>query len=149
MSGVSKAQEEREKRLKLVEDHIGRHLAESERSGELQRAPSYGKPLDFGDGYEQTPAELRMPMKVLKDAGVMPPEVELMREIAALQAELDLCLTPETPETPEAPRMPRTPDAPAPEVAALSRTQVLRQRLADKRQALALRLEKLRASSTL
>jgi hypothetical protein len=23
--------------------------------------PSYGRPLDFGDGYDKTPAELRMP----------------------------------------------------------------------------------------
>ena len=28
-----------------------------------------------------------MPMKMLKDAGYAPPEVELMREIAALQAD--------------------------------------------------------------
>ena len=65
---------EREQRLKLLEDDIGRHLAESAKSGELARAPSFGKPLDFGDGYDETPAELRMAMKVLKDAGVVPAE---------------------------------------------------------------------------
>ncbi|RVU49622.1 DnaJ family domain-containing protein [Rubrivivax rivuli] len=78
--------EEREQRLRLLEDDIGRALADSQRSGELQAAPSYGKPLNFGDGYDETPAELRMPMKVLKDAGVVPPEVETMQRIAALEA---------------------------------------------------------------
>ncbi len=120
------AQEKKEQRLKLLEDDIGRHLAESEKSGELRAAPSFGKPLDFGDGYDETPAELRMPMKVLKDAGVVPPEVEVMREIAALQAELDAL------------------GAGAEGDAA----RALRQRLAEKRQALALRLEKLRLSGS-
>jgi len=121
------AQEKKEQRLKLLEDDIGRHLAESEKSGELRAAPSFGKPLDFGDGYDETPAELRMPMKVLKDAGVVPPEVEVMREIAALQAELDSL-------------GPGADDGAA---------RALRQRLAEKRQALALRLEKLRLSGSL
>jgi hypothetical protein len=79
-------QEEREQRLKLLEDDIGRALADSQRGDALQAAPSYGKPLNFGDGYDETPAELRMPMKVLKDAGVVPPEVETMQRIAALEA---------------------------------------------------------------
>jgi hypothetical protein len=125
--GISKAQQEREQRLKLVEDEIGRHLAESEKSGELRSAPSYGKPLDLGDGYDETPAELRMPMKVLKDAGVVPPEVEWMREIAALQAELD-ALGPQADE---------------------AAARALRRKIAERRQALALRLEKLRSTGAL
>ena len=83
------AQEKRENRLRLLEDDIGRKLSESQASGELQRAPSYGKPLNLGDGYDETPEELRMGMKILKDAGVVPPEVELMREIAALRQSLE------------------------------------------------------------
>lgn len=116
---------EREQRLKLLEDDIGRHLAESAKSGELARAPSFGKPLDFGDGYDETPAELRMAMKVLKDAGVVPAEVEAMQRIAALQAELDAL----------------APDAPA--------AGPLRRRIADLRIALGLRLEGLRRSGQL
>ncbi len=123
----SSAQDKKEQRLKLLEDDIGRHLAESEKSGELRAAPSFGKRLDFGDGYDETPAELRMPMKVLKDAGVVPPEVEVMREIAALQAELD-ALGPDADD---------------------SGARALRQRLSEKRQLLALRLEKLRVSGSL
>lgn len=114
--------EKREQRLRLQEDHIGRSLAESEQSGELRNAPSYGKPLDFGDGYDQTPEPLRMAFKALKDAGYVPPEVELMREIEALRLELEGLPEHHT-------------SAP-----------VLRQRLADKRQRLTLRLEGLRSS---
>jgi hypothetical protein len=82
---MSQSNEEakREQRLKLLEDNIGRHLAESEASGELKQAASYGKPLDFGDGYDETPADLRMGYKILKDAGVVPPEVEFMQRIEA------------------------------------------------------------------
>jgi len=118
------AEEKRENRLKLLEDHIGQSLRASEASGELKSAPSYGKPLNFGDGYDETPDELKMPFKMLKDSGYAPPEVELMREIAALQASLE-----------------GTADDDA------SRPQ--RQRLAELRQRLALRLEKLRISGSL
>jgi len=120
----SAAEEKREQRLALLEDHIGRALAESDRNGELRSAPSYGKPLHFADGYDETPAELRMGFKMLKDAGVLPPEVELMRQISALQAQLDAA--------------PAAADAAG-----------LRQRIAELRQALALRLERLRLSGSL
>lgn len=115
------AEEKREQRLRLLEDHIGRALAESEKSGELKTARSFGKPLDLGDGYEETPVELRMGYKILKDAGVLPPEVELMREIEALQVQLDAVVEGDA-------------------------ASALRQRIADKRLLLTLRLERLRAS---
>jgi hypothetical protein len=70
---------------KLLDDHIGEHLRRSEASGELRSAPSYGRPLQFNDGYDDTPAELRMAMKILHDAGVVPPEVELLHQLAALR----------------------------------------------------------------
>lgn len=119
------AEDKRANRLQLLEDHIGQALRESEASGELRSAPSYGKPLDFGDGYDETPDALKMPMKILKDAGDAPPEVELMREIAALQASLEG----------------RDDADPA--------VRAGRQRLSEMRQALALRLEKLRISGAL
>jgi Domain of unknown function (DUF1992) len=118
------AQEKREQRLKLLDDHIGQRLRESEQTGELQAAPSYCKPLSFGDGYDETPDELRMGMKILKDAGVVPPEVEAMREAAELEARMNAC-------TDEAEQ------------------RVLQQRLSEMRQAIALRLEGLARSRTL
>lgn len=119
-----RTEEERLDALRLQDDHIGQMLRESEASGELRAAPSFGKPLAFADGYDQTPPELRMGMKILKDAGVVPPEVELMQRIAALQAEADACTD---------------------EAAARG----LHQRVAELRQVLALRLEQLRISGTL
>ena len=124
MSTQSNAEDKREQRLKLLEDHIGRALTQSEQSGELRTARSWGKPLDLGDGYEQTPAELRMGYKVLRDAGVLPPEVELMQRIEA-QRQAVAAATDE--------------DRAAP----------LRQQLAELQQQLSLRLEKLRISGNL
>lgn len=118
------AEEKRLQRLQLQDDHIGQALRDSEASGELRSAPSFGKPLNLGDGYAQTPQELRMGMKILKDAGVLPPEVEMMQRIAALQAEADA----------------------APDEAS---TRALRQRVAEMRQHLALRLEQLRITGSL
>ena len=112
----SNAEEKRENRLRLLEDDIGRHLAESHATGELRHAPSFGKPLSFGDGYDETPDELRMGMKILKDAGVVPPEVEFMQQIEALRLSLE-----------------GAPDDEA--------SRAGRQRLAEMRQQLALRLE--------
>jgi hypothetical protein len=123
-SPIKPSAEKREQRLKLLDDHIGRALAESERNGELKSAPSYGRPLDLGDGYDATPDELKMPMKMLKDAGIVPPEVETMREIAALRDQL--AALPEGDER-----------------------QALQRRMAERQQALALRLEKLRSSGSL
>ena len=117
------AEDKRVQRLTLLDDEIGRRLAESEATGELRHAPSWGKPLAFGDGYDETPAELRMGMKILKDASVVPAEVEAMREIEALRLSLE-----------------GAPDDEA--------TRAKRQRLAEMQQALALRLEKLRRSGT-
>jgi uncharacterized small protein (DUF1192 family) len=122
--GKSSAEDKREQRLKLMEDHIAAHLRQAEAMGELKTAPSYGKPLDLGDGYDETPAELRMGMKILKDAGMVPPEVEAMREAAELEARIAAC-------TDEGAR------------------RVLQRQLADKRQAIALRLEGLARSGKL
>jgi hypothetical protein len=117
-------EEKREQRLKLLDDHIGQHLRGAETSGELKAAPSYGKPLNFGDGYDETPDALRMPMKMLKDSGFVPPEIDLMQRIAALQKSVDAC-------------------------ADEAEQRSLRQRISEMQQALALRLEKLRVSGSL
>lgn len=50
---MSTEQDKREQRLRLLDDHIGAHLRDSERSGERQAAPSCDKPLAFGDGSER------------------------------------------------------------------------------------------------
>ncbi|MBK9574582.1 MAG: DUF1992 domain-containing protein [Rhodoferax sp.] len=70
------------------DEHIAQSIRESELSGELRAAKDWGKPLDFGDGYAETPEELRMGYKILKDAGYLPPEVELMKRLAEARSQL-------------------------------------------------------------
>ena len=118
-------EEKREQRLRLLEDDIGRKLAESQATGELKSAPSYGKPLSFGDGYDDTPAELRMSMKVLKDAGVVPPELALMKQAATLRASADAAQAAGRPDE----------------------ARQLQKRASELQQAIALRLEHLRGGS--
>lgn len=69
---------------KLVEERIQEAMA----NGEFDNLPGRGKPLDF-DAYFATPEDLRMGYGVLKSANVLPEEVQLLKEIATLQTELD------------------------------------------------------------
>jgi len=110
--------------MATFDEQIAQSLRDSERSGELQSAASWGKPLDLDDGYAQTPEALRMAFKALKEAGFVPPEVETMKQIAALRELIAA-----------------DPSAPA--------ADALRQRLSELQQHLALRLEKLRTSGSL
>ena len=73
--------------MRILEERIGEWIAAAERSGELRRAPSWGRPLP-PDGYFETPAELRLGYKVLRNADVLPPEVELLRERGELRERL-------------------------------------------------------------
>jgi hypothetical protein len=110
--------------MATLDDHIAQSLRESQRSGELQSAANWGKPLDLADGYAQTPEALRMGFKALKDAGFVPPEVETMKRIAALREVIA-----------------SDPDAPTAEA--------MRRRMSELQQHLALRLEKLRMTGSL
>ncbi|WP_427914867.1 DUF1992 domain-containing protein [Ramlibacter sp. MMS24-I3-19] len=74
--------------IPTFDEQIARSIRESERSGELKSAKDWGKPLDFGDGYDETPPELRMAFKILKDGGFVPPEVEMLRELQSKRGRL-------------------------------------------------------------
>ena len=110
--------------MPTLDEQIAESLRESQRSGELQSARGYGQPLDFGDGYAETPLELRMAFKMLKDAGFVPPEVEAMRQVAALREQLEAATDP-------------------------AQADALRRRISELQQHVALRLEKLRATGSL
>ncbi len=71
--------------LRTIDEEIAHRLAEAAASGELQSAESYGKPLREAQGWDETPDALRMPFKILKDAGFAPPEVALFHERARLR----------------------------------------------------------------
>jgi hypothetical protein len=78
----------------LLEDEIGRKLREAELTGELRSAKGYGQPLTADEGWNQTPEELRMGFKILKDAGVAPPEIEMMRQRSSLKTQIAACTNP-------------------------------------------------------
>lgn len=67
------------------DEEIARQIEAAAASGELRAAQSYGKPLPDTDGWDATPYELRMPFKILKDAGFAPPEVALFQQRARLR----------------------------------------------------------------
>jgi hypothetical protein len=76
-------------RPRNLDEEIARHLQKAAESGELASAKGYGKPLPEIDGWDETPEALRMPFKILKDAGVVPAEVLWMHERAQLRKELE------------------------------------------------------------
>jgi hypothetical protein len=68
-----------------VDDIIGQWVKQAERSGELKQGRYWGKPFDLDDGFEQTPVRLRMAYRVLKNAGYIPHEVEMLNTLADLK----------------------------------------------------------------
>ncbi len=52
--------------------------------GEFEDLPGKGKPIDL-TAYFETPEEVRAAYSILKNAGLVPREVELLREIAELR----------------------------------------------------------------
>ena len=76
--------------MRTLDEEIARHLKEAAESGELSQAENYGKPLPEDPGWKSTPEALRMSMKILKDAGVAPPEIALFHERARLKASIEV-----------------------------------------------------------
>lgn len=58
--------------------------------GEFDNLPGRGQPLDL-DAYFALPEEQRLAYTVLKNAGYVPEEVDLLREIKALKDKLAGC----------------------------------------------------------
>ena len=52
--------------------------------GEFDNLPGAGKPLALEDD-SLVPEDLRVPYKILKNAGCLPPEIELRKEIVTLK----------------------------------------------------------------
>src|SRR5512143_2267990 len=62
-----------------------RKIREAMARGELDNLPGAGKPLAMDEDLSGVPDELRMAYKMLKNAGFVPPEVELRKEIVSLR----------------------------------------------------------------
>jgi Domain of unknown function (DUF1992) len=63
-------------------------IREAMDQGFFDNSPYRGRPVHLEENGSIAP-ELRMAFKVLKDAGCLPPEVELRREVASLSELLD------------------------------------------------------------
>ena len=75
---------------KLVEQKI----REAQRAGEFDRLEGAGRPINL-DAYFSTPEELRAGYAVLKNAGVLPEEAQLRREVNELRERLGACEDPQ------------------------------------------------------
>jgi hypothetical protein len=74
--------------MATFDDEIARRIQEALESGELEQAKGFGKPMPDDPAWDATPEALRMQMKILKDAGVAPPEVALFHERVQLKARI-------------------------------------------------------------
>lgn len=120
----SERRKKRDAAICTLDEQIAQHLAEAYRSGELQSAEGFGKPLEEMEGWSETPVEFRLPFKILKNAGVAPPELELFHQRAALRRQLELAKSDDE-------------------------RRAVQRRLSELEQAIALRLEGMRASGKL
>lgn len=59
-------------------------IREAMERGEFDGLPGAGRPLKLDDD-AMVPAELRVAYKILKNAGCLPPEIELRKEIVTLR----------------------------------------------------------------
>ncbi|MCJ7585460.1 MAG: DUF1992 domain-containing protein [Anaerolineales bacterium] len=65
-------------------------IREAMARGEFDNLPGKGKTIDLTD-YFNTPEDLRLAYSIMKNAGVLPEEVEILKEIEALNSELEAC----------------------------------------------------------
>lgn len=75
-----------------VDELVRQWMERVEASGEMRGMA--GKPLPLNDGYENTPEELRMAYKALKNAGYVPDEVQMLHDVADLRERLNNATSP-------------------------------------------------------
>ena len=77
-----------------LEKLIDQMIREAMQEGEFDHLEGTGKPVDLSS-YISTPEDLRAGHAVMKNAGVIPEEMELLKEAQTLRQELDSCETEE------------------------------------------------------
>lgn len=68
---------------RIIEDII----REAQERGEFDNLKGAGKPIDLS-AYFETPEDMRMAYSILQNANMLPPEADLLQEIAALKEKL-------------------------------------------------------------
>jgi hypothetical protein len=74
--------------MDIIEKIAEKKIKEALEKGELDNLPGTGKPLSFDDE-SCVPEEQRLAYRVLKNAGCIPPELELRKEITGLRQLID------------------------------------------------------------
>jgi hypothetical protein len=62
-------------------------IKEAQAQGKFDNLPGAGKPIDLTE-YFNTPEDVRVAQSMLKNAGMVPVEIELLQEIAVLKESL-------------------------------------------------------------
>ena len=70
--------------VSFIEKRAEQRILEAQRNGEFDDLPGKGKPLELED-LSWVPEELRIGYMVLKNAHVLPPEAELLKDIHILE----------------------------------------------------------------
>jgi len=60
-------------------------IKKAQKRGEFDNLPGRGKPIDLSE-YFETPEDIRVAQSVLKNAGMAPREVDLLKEIKSTPA---------------------------------------------------------------
>jgi hypothetical protein len=74
------------------EKSVDEKIKEAIATGAFDNLPGKGKPLDLG-AYFATPEHLRMSYSILKNADIIPEEMELLKQIQKLEKSLESCIT--------------------------------------------------------
>lgn len=77
----------------IVEEKIKQAI----RSGDLDNLPGKGKPLELDD-LEGIPSDLRTGYKIMKNAGMIPEEMQLKKDMVSLEELIAVCKDPEQKE---------------------------------------------------
>jgi hypothetical protein len=73
--------------LNWIDARVEEEVSRAQSRGEFDRLPGSGRPLQFDDD-ALVPEELRAALRVLRNAGFVPPEVQELREIGELERQV-------------------------------------------------------------
>lgn len=76
--------------MKIFEMIAEQKIKEAMKNGEFDNLPGAGKPLEL-ELLSNIPEELRVTYKILKNANMLPEEMELSKEIRSLQDLIEAC----------------------------------------------------------
>jgi hypothetical protein len=70
--------------MNLFEQLVEQRVAEAQARGEFDKLPGQGQPLQLEDD-SMVPEELRAGYRLLKNAGYLPPQLQMQREIREVE----------------------------------------------------------------